>query len=481
LLWAGGALFIMRIARLAVRRDARVVARALAPGSGRLSRSVGISLSRDWSALGRGVTLVAIAIAFAFSTAIFNSTYERQSLVDAQLTNGADVAVQSNGSVDLTNQLDSIRALPGVTAAEPMQHRFAYVGSDLQDMYGIDPATLTSVAPLSDAFFAGGSAQEMMKRLTGTPDGVLVSPETVTDYQLQLGDTVKLQLQSAVDHQYHPVEFHYVGIAREFPTAPSDSFLVANADYIAQQTGSAAVATVLIKTNQSPAGVAGRVREQLGPTSGATVRDIDASRQTIRSSLTAVSLHGLTRIELGLAVLLAVAGASLVIILGLEERRRSLAIIGAIGGTPRQVGAFVWSQAAFIVVAGIAGGAALGWIVAYMLVKLLTHVFDPPPTSASIPWAYLALVLTVTAGAIWMAARNDWLGPEAPDGNYQATLNRRTTPPTNRTTSTSTATFCLVPTRWTWVSPNKRFFAAAQNDRGLGGRLAAGHAPDEMP
>lgn len=35
--------------------------------------------------------------------------------------------------------------------------------------------------------------------------------------------------------------FHYVGVVREFPTAPSDSFLVANAEYVADATGSDAV------------------------------------------------------------------------------------------------------------------------------------------------------------------------------------------------------------------------------------------------
>lgn len=405
LLWAGGALLAMRCTRLLLHNDAGVVSRWLAPGSGRLSRYVGITLQRDRTALSRGVALVAVAIAFAASTAIFNATYEHQSLVDAQLTNGADVSVQASQTIDLTPRIDAVRALPGVLAAEPLQHRFAYVGSDLQDLYGIVPATLQQAAPLSDAYFVGASTNDVMSRLANTPNGLLVSPETVSDYQLQLGDTVKLQLQSAADHQYHPVAFTYVGIAREFPTAPSDSFLVANATYIAQQTGSPMVSTLLIKTDSSPSEVAGRVRVLLGPTSGTTVRDIEASRQVIRSNLTAVSLHGLTRIELGLAVLLAAAGAGLVFVLGQDERRRSLAIVSAIGATPRQLTSFVWGQAALIATAGIAGGALLGWGIAYMLVKLLTHVFDPPPQQEIVPWYYLALVVVAAIGAVGVAAQ----------------------------------------------------------------------------
>ncbi|HEX5497663.1 MAG TPA: ABC transporter permease, partial [Thermomicrobiales bacterium] len=207
------------------------------------------------------------------------------------------------------------------------------------------------------------------------------------------------------DHHYHVVPFHYVGIAREFPTAPSDSFLVANANYIAQQTGSATAETLLIRTDQSPAAVANRVRQALGPTSGATVRDIEAQRRLIRSGLTAVSLHGLTQIELIFAVALAAAGAGLVLALGLDERRRTLAIATALGATPRQLGAFIWGEAGLMLVGGLVSGAAIGGGVAWMLVMLLTQVFDPPPDHAAIPWGYLAVVVAVTAAAVAASAR----------------------------------------------------------------------------
>ena len=85
--------------------------------------------------------MTALAVAFGASTAIFNTTYNGQARVDAELTNGADVTAfgttgQSGGPASRRRW----RALPGVTAAEPMQHRYAYVGADLQDLFGIDPA-----------------------------------------------------------------------------------------------------------------------------------------------------------------------------------------------------------------------------------------------------------------------------------------------------------------------------------------------------
>jgi putative ABC transport system permease protein len=393
----------VRLTRLALSRDGRALIAPLRAVAGRLAPLVGASLHRQRGRLASGLALVTLAIAFASSTAIFNATYEMQSLVDAELTNGADVTVFGGQSANLASFADPVLAIPGVEAVEPMQHRFAYVGADLQDLYGIDPDSLTSVTRLADAYFVAASASEAMGLLARTPDGVLVSPETVFDFQLQPGDRINLRLQSATDHQYHVVPFHYVGVAREFPTAPSDSFLVANAAYVARQTGSSSVETLLIRTDESPVAVANRVRALLGGTSGATVQDIETQRQITRSSLTAVSLHGLTKLELGFAVVLTAAGTGLILALGLEERRRTRAIATALGATSRQVGAFVWGEAGLMVSGGLITGALLGCGVALMLVKLLTQVFDPPPEAMSVPWGYLALVVVVTCATVVIA------------------------------------------------------------------------------
>ena len=60
------------------------------------------------------------------------------------------------------------------------------------------------------------------------------------DYQLKTGDLLRLCINDSRGVS-QTIPFHYVGIVNEFPTAPRVSFLVANASYVAQQTGSDAV------------------------------------------------------------------------------------------------------------------------------------------------------------------------------------------------------------------------------------------------
>ena len=225
----------------------------------------------------------------------------------------------------------------------------------------------------------------------------------MVNYQLQPGDLLRLRMQSARDHAYHVVPFHYVGVVREFPTAPRDSFFIANASYVARATGSPAYQDMLVRASGSPPAVAREVRRVLGPASGAVVQDIDTQLKITLSGLTALDLSGLTRLELAFAFILAAAASGLVLALGLVERRRTFAIAAALGARSRQLASFVWSEAIFVTVGGVLLGVLSGWALSFIIVKILTGVFDPPPEHLFIPFGYLAVLAAVTVGAILAA------------------------------------------------------------------------------
>ena len=80
-------------------------------------------------------------------------------------------------------------------------------------------------------------------------------------FQLTLGDTLKLRLPAAGSNgASHTVPFHFAGIVNEFPTAPKDSFFVANAGYVAARTGNPSVGEFLVNTDgTSPPVVGARI------------------------------------------------------------------------------------------------------------------------------------------------------------------------------------------------------------------------------
>jgi putative ABC transport system permease protein len=404
LFWAGAALLSWRVTDLLLSRGRPLLARISRPLAGSLSGTVAASMSRQRRIITRTATLLALAVVFAASTSIFDTTYRAQARVDALLTNGADVTVtESPGAQAPPSTAQAIARVPGVSSVEPLQHRFAYVGADLQDLYGVRPSTVTDATRLQDAYFHGGSARQLMSLLAKRPDNILVSAETVRDFQLNPGDLLRLRLQDARSGQLITVPFHYVGIVSEFPTAPRDSFFVANASYVAARTGDSSVGEFLVNTDgTAPPVVASRLRAALGPTVGIT--DIVTSRRVVASTLTAVDLSGLTKVELAFAVALAMSATALLLTLGFVERRRTFALARVLGAHPRQLGGFVWCEVLVTGVTGAVLGAAAGWLLSQMLVKVLSGVFDPPPAHLSVPWAYIGVVAGLAILGLVIAA-----------------------------------------------------------------------------
>ena len=142
---------------------------------------------------------------------------------------------------------------------------------------------------------------------------------------------------------------------------------------------------------------------RLGPASGATVQDIVTQQKITLSGLTAIDLAGLTRLELAFALVMAAGGV------GARARAR-------LGGAPPDVRDRLGSRCprtsargvrlergAYVTVGGLLFGAVAGWGLSYVIVKILTGVFDPPPEHLTIPWTYLVTLALATVAAVGVA------------------------------------------------------------------------------
>ena len=141
LLWLGATLLLVRLrgralAWLAARAPAE---RADDPGAGSCSPAPAAAAPRSTA----GLVVVGLLLAFGVNLGVFTATYDQQARVDAQLTLGADVVVTAPPGIAASNGLEQkIAQVPGVAGTTALDHSYAYVGPDLQDTYGVDPATL---------------------------------------------------------------------------------------------------------------------------------------------------------------------------------------------------------------------------------------------------------------------------------------------------------------------------------------------------
>jgi putative ABC transport system permease protein len=397
LLWIGATLLLVRLRGRVLAWLARLVAGDRAES---MRGFLAVSAARRGREINRGLIVVGLLLAFGVSLGIFSATYDRQAKVDAQLTLGADVVATGSPGVATKHDLARrIAAVPGVKATTALDHSYAYVGPDLQDTYGIDPNTFTNATTLRDSYFIGGTAKQMMSRLSSTRDGILVSKETITDFSLKPGDLLKLRVLDHRSGRFAVVPFHVIGAIQEFPSAPKDSFMVANLSYL-QSADRGSGPNVVFASTSGGSAVAKRVA---AATAGDGVQVDSIERQTAStvSSITTVSLTGISRIEEAFVILLAAGAMALFVALGIAERRREFATMASVGAPLRQIGAFAWSEAALVLGSGLVLAAGLGWLLSRMLVAMLTHVFDPPPDALAIPWTFLvALAASATVATL---------------------------------------------------------------------------------
>ena len=407
LLWIGAALLLLRL------RGGALAWLAQRATGGRAASTFGFlvaSAGRRSHAINRGLLPVALLLAFGVNLGIFAATYDQQARVDAQLTLGADIVVNAPSGAIAAHRLEHrVAHAGGVSGTTSVDHAYAYVGQDLQDIFGIDPSSLTRATSLRDSYFLDGTAAQTLGRLHARPDAVLVSRETITDYSLNIGDLLRLRVLDRSTGKLKVVPFHVAGVVQEFPSAPRDSFMVANLPYLLAVTHDHGPNVVFAKTDGSPSSVAQTVSKAVTPY-GATVKDITTQTAQTVSSITTVDLRGIAKIEEAFALILAAAAMALFVVVGVIERRHEFATMAALGSSVREIAAFLWSEAAIVLVAALALATLLGWLLAEMLVAMLRHVFDPPPDHLAAPWGFLlalagaAILSGVIAAAIGVLA-----------------------------------------------------------------------------
>jgi putative ABC transport system permease protein len=409
LFWIGAILLLVRVSRGLVGRSGRLLARGF--GRGVVGWLAARTLQRHSGSLHQAMVLVAMAVTFSTALVTFVHTYDQQEHVDAELTLGSDVRV------DVVNrsQSDAVArrlSVPGVAAITPFRSTVAYVGAEIQDIFGIDVPSFTRATRLADTFFVGSSAQDTLRRLQATTNGILVSQETFRDYSLRLGDSLLLRMFNALRHAYVPVRFRLVGVAREFATAPKDAFLVANLAYVQQATGGGGVDLFLVRTTGDPSALAGTLRARFAAGPLVHVDDLTNVQQQLSTSLTSLNLSGLTRIDYFYTLVMVVTALLVFALAVLLERGRDFAVLQLLGTSPGQIGRLLLAEIGYAVVAGCVFGLAVGLAFAALLVQILTAIFDPPPDAIVVPWStlagLLAIVLLCGLAACLLASQRLW-------------------------------------------------------------------------
>jgi putative ABC transport system permease protein len=377
---------------------------------GLVSGTLRRGLKRRSRGLGTGTIGVALALAFGTSVAVFVATYHAEKQADSSFIVGSDIRVTPSVlSPQPPAYARKLEQVEGVAAVTPVMFHIhnASVGSDKKDMALIDPGSMERAVNLHDSFlcptsmrglpglslpqsgnFCDMGAATAMATMRSDPTAVLVDWEMFRDYNMNIGDPLKLTLTDVFGRDV-PVVFHIAARFKAFPGFPQHVDVVANLGQYQQATGYMQADFFFVKTKDSsfPAvtSVAGAIRNGPGKADPLFVTTTAEAVDKDQSTLAALNLDGLGSLDSIYTALMS-ASAIAIFVFGLMlERRKEYVTLRALGIRIRQLQGLVIAESGLISLVGLAIGIMVGLGMAYMYVQVLRPVFTLPPERLSLP------------------------------------------------------------------------------------------------
>jgi putative ABC transport system permease protein len=407
LFWIGATLLAVRGLLAVARRSA---ARVRPPDFGRhlAGRTLARSVLRRPQAVASGVIALSLAIAFGASLMVFIATYQTEKLADSRYVLGGDVrvtaSVSATGSGPITDQL----SVPGVTAVAPAASSSAVlVGSEKRTLVAIDPASFAQVAPLAPSFFLDTTPEQAMAQLAADPKAVLIDQEVAKAFNVQTGDPVKVQIPNAQTGQPTPVTLHAVGTFTNFPGFPQGVDLVTNLPTYQTAAGLNAPDFYLLATDGNDptnAAVTAAIDHGPGRTTPVLTESTAKAVNKEQSTLAALNLAGLGRIEITFTILMSALGIAIFVFGLLLQRHKEHVTLRALGMASHDLLTLVLGEAGIVAVAALLIGLAVGLPMAVMSVQILQPVFTVPPSGITVPVTQLALLTGLVLAAVAVAS-----------------------------------------------------------------------------
>ena len=318
----------------------------------------------------RTSTLVFI-IALIVSYGIFatGSLYSQNDYTErtAQFDVGADLRLELNPGTNVTEMLELTSQYENVIDVTPEYHLNLRAGTNTIDTRGIRPDEWTDVAFWESSWFIG-DINQMLENLGD--DGIIISRDVAQNLELDVGDT--LWVEGPFGSGSYPLTVvGFVGylsvveiIVGEFEFTLGGSYMsfVSESFLNASNLLFTSTANILIDTDPNTNGTL--LQEQFAlelegvySSYSVTTELFDYQSSTIRSGTTKIQW-----LAISFAIILAMVGTALIVILTLQEKDAEIALLSVRGFSKWQLFKTLLAEVMVTVLFALLLGAGVGWI-----------------------------------------------------------------------------------------------------------------------
>ena len=301
--------------------------------------------------------------------------------------------------------------VPGVAAATEVGEYTATVpmGRTIPKMrmLAIDRLSFPRVAYFRSDF-APASLGDLMNRLGGTPNGVLVPSDLISTLQLGVGDTVKLNF-SLDNNQWYPFEFTIVGTFSYFPTMYEQQapVVIVNLDYLQNQTGGMLPFGIWLRLQ--PGADTEQVLKDVSRVAGmpSEPKNLQALLTDDQNRLERVGVFGMLSVCFLAGALLSGLGLLIYSFASLARRSLGFAVLQAIGMKRDEIMRVISVEYLLTLIYGLLAGVALGVTAALFYVPFFPITDRPgvpiPPFKPYVDWGkagWIAVAMGITLIAV---------------------------------------------------------------------------------
>jgi putative ABC transport system permease protein len=398
LLMIGAGLLLAPALTLLLARAIRPVLRRILPVEGTLAADSLIQAPRRTSA-----TVAALMLSLAMAMGFGGVTYSMWTAIDDWMTTALNPDFFLSSTANLVARSTTfpaeigplIEAVPGVRSVQLVRNA--------RIMYRKIPVMVVSVeseklkATVQRKPMEGN--EEEMYRLAKAGKGTIISDAFQSNHNLKLGDVIELPSPNGV------LALPVVGIIRDYSDMQGSLFIDRSVYVENWKDSTVNVARVYVNKGESVGEVKRRIQTALEGRQHLVILSNAEIREYVFSLVE--RWFSMSRVQIVVAVLVAVLGIINTLTVSITDRRRELGVLQAVGGLRMQVRRTVWLEALSIGAIGVILGIALGVLNVYYTLGMVRRDLGGVDLDYMFPTSMaLALVPTILVAAFIAA-----LGP----------------------------------------------------------------------
>jgi putative ABC transport system permease protein len=250
---------------------------------------------------------------------------------------------------------------------------------------------MKSVAETVTRMPVEGDPDEMYRRAAAA-EGLIVSDNLATLHHLRVGDTLEVPAPNGV------IRLPLVGIIVDY-SDQQGTILMDRSLFIRYWNDD----TVnIFRVYLSPGAQVPDVRQRIIETFAGQRQVFVLTNGELKAYILKITAQwfGLTSVQIGVAVLVAILGIVNTLTVSITDRRRELGVLQAVGGLHAQIRRTIWIEALSIGTLGLALGYLLGAINLYYILQIVHHDIVGMRLDYQFPFGtVIALIPTILAAA----------------------------------------------------------------------------------